>query len=89
MSVEIRVEKIINVASRSEQTELKGIVRLDHSRVKASGEKRGRSERSKDITEREGKRSAKIRSESEKSSLYQSGASSVLHNNAERGKYPI
>ena len=35
------------------------------------------------------KRSDKIRAESEKSSTEQSGASSVVHNDAERGEYPI
>ena len=47
----IRVEQIRDGASRSEHTELRGIIRLEQSGVKASGEKRGRSERSENIAE--------------------------------------
>ena len=61
---EIRVENIIDGESRSEHTKLRRITILDQSRVKASGEKRGRLEQSKNITERE-----KIRSKIEKKSL--------------------
>ena len=50
MSGAIRVEHIRDGKSRSEQTELMGIIRLEQSGVKASGEKSGRSERSKKIT---------------------------------------
>ena len=53
MSGEIRVENIIDGESRSEQTELRVMIILDQSVVKASGEKRGRLEQSKKITERE------------------------------------
>ena len=64
MSGAIIVEHIRDRASRSEQTELRGVIRLEQtdlrgmvifeqSGVKASGEKRGRSERSENITERE------------------------------------
>ena len=48
----IIVEQIRDGESRSEQTELRGMIRLEQSRVKASGKKRGRSEQSKNITER-------------------------------------
>ena len=53
MSREIRVYQIRDGARRSEQTELRGMVRLEQSGVKASGEKCGRAEWSKNITERE------------------------------------
>ena len=53
MSGAIRVEYIRGGTRRSEQTELMGIIRLEQSRVKASGEKRVRSEWSKNIMERE------------------------------------
>ena len=49
----IRFEQIRDGASRSEHTELRGMIRLEESEEKESGEKRGRSERSKNITERE------------------------------------
>ena len=49
----IRAEHIRHGATRLEHTELMGIIRLEQSVVKASGEKRDRSERSKNITERE------------------------------------
>ena len=63
MSGAIRVEHIRDGTSRSEHTELRGMIRLDQSGVKESGEKRGRSERSKNITEiekRRAKREKKI-----------------------------
>ena len=53
MSGSIRVEHIRDGYIRSEQTELRGMIRLEQSGVKASGEKRGRLEKSKNITERE------------------------------------
>ena len=63
--------------------------------MKASGEKRGISEQSENITEREKRRakiekkcSEKIRAESEKNSVDQSKSSSVVQNDAERGEYP-
>ena len=49
----IIVEHIRYGTGRLDQTELRGIIRLEQSGVKESGEKRGRSERSKNITERE------------------------------------
>ena len=39
MSGAIRVEHIRDGSSRSEQTELRGVIRLEQSGVKASGEK--------------------------------------------------
>ena len=51
MSGEIILEHIRDVSSISQQTELRVIIRLKQSGVKASGEKRGRSERSEKITE--------------------------------------
>ena len=53
MSGSIRVEHIRDGASRLEQIELREITRLDLSGVKASGEKRGRSERIKNTTQKE------------------------------------
>ena len=41
---ENRSEKIRDRASRPEQTELRGMIRLEQSGVKTSREKRGRSE---------------------------------------------
>ena len=63
MSREIRVENIRDGESRSDQIELRVMIRLDQSGLKASGEKRGRSERSDNITEREKSR-AKIEKKS-------------------------
>ena len=53
MSGTIRVEHIRDGSSRSEHTEMRGVIRLEQSAVKASGEKRGRLERSENILERE------------------------------------
>ena len=53
MSRVIRFEHTLDVASRSEQPKLRGMIRLEQSGVKASEEKRGRSERSEKIIERE------------------------------------
>ena len=53
MSRAIIVEKIRYGEIRLEQTELRGIIRLEQSGVKASGEKRGISEQSENITQRE------------------------------------
>ena len=71
------------------------MIRLDQSGVEASGEKGGISERYKNITEREKpfqKRkencSEKIRAESKKISADQSGARSVVQNDAEQGEGP-
>ena len=69
MSIAIRVEKIRDEASRSEQIDLRGMIRLEQSGEKANGEKCSRSERSKNITEKEKshakrqKKSVAIRSE--------------------------
>ena len=57
MSGAIRVENIRDGASRLEQIELRRMIRLEQIVVKASREKRGRSERRKNITERENSRS--------------------------------
>ena len=53
MSGAIIVEHIRDKSSRSEQTELRRIIRLEQSEVKTSGEKRGRLERSENTTQRE------------------------------------
>ena len=53
MSRAIGVENIRDGESRSDQTELNGIIRLEHSGVKESGEKRGRLEQSENTMERE------------------------------------
>ena len=55
----IRVEQIRVGANKLEQTELRGIIRLEQSRGKESREKCGRSEQSEKIPEREKSR-AKI-----------------------------
>ena len=52
MSRAIIVEQIRDVESRSEQTELRGMIRLEQSVVKSSDEKRGISEQIKNITDR-------------------------------------
>ena len=64
MSRVIRVENIRYGSSRSEYTELMGVIRLEQIRVKASGERRGSSERSKNIMERD-----KSRAKREKKSV--------------------
>ena len=51
-STAIIVEHIRDGAIRSEQIYIRGMIRLEQNGVKASGEKRGRSERIKNITER-------------------------------------
>ena len=56
MSRAIRVENIRDGANRSDNKELKGMIRLEQSGVKASGEKRGRLEQSENITERDKRR---------------------------------
>ena len=53
MSGAIIVEKIRYRTSRSYQIELRGMIRLDQIRKKASGEKIGILEKSKTIMERE------------------------------------
>ena len=51
MSGAIRFYQIRDGESRSEQTDLGGMIRLEQSKVKPSGGKRGRSEQIKNITE--------------------------------------
>ena len=53
MSGAIIVQQIIDREIRLEQTDLRGMIRLEHRGVKESGEKRGRLERSENIMERE------------------------------------
>ena len=57
MSKEVIVEHIRDGASRSQQTDSRGMIRLQQSGLKASGEKPGMQERSENITEREKSRS--------------------------------
>ena len=56
MSGAIRVEHTRDVEIILEQTELRGMIRLEQNGVKASGEKRGRLEQSENIVERENSR---------------------------------
>ena len=87
----IRVEHIRDEESRSEQIELRGMIRLEQIGVKASEEKmrqigaeRGHhGERENPCQNIKEECSENISEESEKSSVEQSGASSVVHNNAE------
>ena len=53
MSRAIRVEHIRHGSNISEKIYTRGKIRLEKSRVKASGEKRGISERSENTTDRE------------------------------------
>ena len=97
MSRAIRVDNIRYGASILEQTEMRVMIRLEQSGVKASGEKMGQigeelehhKEREEPCQKRREKRSQKIRAESEKISVDQSGASILLHNYAKRGEDPI
>ena len=97
MSGAIIVEHIIYGASRSEHTELRGVIRLDQSGVKASGEKKRQKREEREhhgmrevmCQNRKEQRSDRIIAESEKSSADQSGASSAVQNNTERGEVPI
>ena len=57
MSEAVIVEHIRDGSRISDQTELRGMIRLEQIGVKASGEKCGGSERSENITEREKSRS--------------------------------
>ena len=52
-------EHIRDGASGLEHIDLRGMIRLEQNGVKASGEKCGRLERSKNITEREKRRAKK------------------------------
>ena len=52
-------------------------------------EKEHHGDREEPCQKRKENCSEKIRAESEKSSVEQSGASSVVQNNAEQGEYPI
>ena len=73
------------------------MIRLEQSRVKASGgktrnigaEREHHIEREEPCQYRKVKCNEKIRAESEKSSVEQSGASIVIQNDAEQGEYPI
>ena len=73
------------------------MIRLEQSGVKASGEKmqqigaeqENHGEREETCQNIKEKCSEKIRAESEKISLEQSGTSSVVHNNTDRGEDPI
>ena len=70
---------------------------FEQSRVKANGGKTRQigadqehhRDRGEPCQKRKYKRSEKIRVESEKISVEQSGASSVVHNDAQQGEYPI
>ena len=80
----------------SEQTELRGMIRLEQSQVKASGdnmwqiraEQEHRGGREEPCKNRKEKCSEKIRAEGEYSSVDQSRASSVVQNDTERGENP-
>ena len=97
MSGAIVVEHIRDGASRSYQKELMGMIRLDQSGVKASGEKtrqigaeqgyHGESE--EPCQNRKENCSEKIIAESDKSSVDQSGERSVVQNEIEQGEYSI
>ena len=86
MSGAIRVEHIRYGASRSEQKELGGMIILEMSGVKASGEKtwqigaeqENNGEREELCQNRKEKCSEKIRTDIKKSVAEQSGASSVV-----------
>ena len=91
MSGAIRVDQIRDGESRLDHTELRRMIRSEQSGVKSSGEKKRQigvdlehhgeiEEQYQNIKEN---RSEKIRAESEKSSVEQSGSSSVVQNNAE------
>ena len=90
MSGAIRVEHIRYGASRSEQTEMREMIRLEQNGVKASGEKTWQigaeqehhGEREEPCQNRKEKRSEKIRAESEKSIVEQIRESSVVQKNA-------
>ena len=72
------------------------MIRLEQSGVNASGEKtwqiraeqKHHGEREEPFQNRKEKRSKKIRVESEKSSVDQSGSSSVVQNDADQGEDP-
>ena len=97
MSRVIRVEQIRDGSSRLEPIQPRVMIRLEQSRVKASRgktrqigvEREHNGEKEELFQKRIKKRSDKIRSESEKSSAEQSGANSVVQNDAERVEYPI
>ena len=91
MSREIRVEHIRYVSSISDKIELRGVIILEQSGVKASREKTrqigAEREHHGEIQEtcqkRKEKCSEKIRAESEKSSVEQSGSSNVVQKDIE------
>ena len=91
----IIVENIRDEASRSEQTDPRRVIRLEQNAVKATGlktrqireERKHQREREELWQKRKDQCSEKIRAESEKISVEQSRASSVVQKNAERGEY--
>ena len=93
----IIVEHIIDGSKRLEKIELRGMIILEQSGLKVSGEKtrqigaeRGHNgEREYPCQKRKEKWSEEIRAESEKISVEQSGARSVVQNNSEQGEDPI
>ena len=97
MSGSIRVEQIRYVTSRSEQAELRRMIRLEQSGVKASGEgtrqiradQEHHVEREELFQNRREKFSKNIRVESERSSVDHIGESSVVQNDAEQVEDPI
>ena len=94
MSGAIRVENIRDGSTRLEQIELRGMIELEQSRVRESREKMRQiraerehhGERKEPFQKIKENCSEEIRGESEKSSVDQSGASSVVQNDAERGE---
>ena len=94
MSGAIIVEHIRDEESISEQTELRGMIRLEQSGVKASDEKtcqivaeqEQHREREEPFQNRKEKCSEKIRSQSEKNIVEQIRASSVVQNDVEQGE---
>ena len=92
----IRGEKIRDGESRSEQTELSGIIRLEQSGVKASGEKTWQigaeqeihGEREEPCQNKQENCSENIRADSEKSSVEQIVSRNVVQNDADQGEDP-
>ena len=96
MSGTMIFEQIRDGERRPDQTELRGMIRLEQSRVKASGEKTWQigaereyhGEREEPFQKRKEEFSENIRAESEKISVEQSRASSVVNHDAYRGEDP-
>ena len=97
MNGAIIVENIIYGARKSEQTELRGMIILEQSQVKASGgktrqigaEQEHHREREDLQQKRKERCSENIRSESGKISVEQRGEISVVQNDVEGGEDPI